>query len=127
MYSIMKEDVFEMDTSILLKQIQDIFGIDTKCDFVISNPPFGIQSIKNADTYFLKKALEIAEDGIFTMHKSSTIEYLRKLINEDKNGKFTIYNETFTEFDIPKTYKFHKEDSKNIDVVFLDIINKECI
>lgn len=116
-----------MDTQNFLKEIENTLGSETKCDFVISNPPFGIQSIKNADTFFLKKAMEIAEDGIFTMHKASTIEYLRKLVNEDKSNKFTIYNEVITDFDIPKTYKFHKEESKNIEVVFLDIINKECI
>ena len=46
-----------MDTQNFLKEIENIIGSENKCDFVISNPPFGIQSIKNADTFFLKKAM----------------------------------------------------------------------
>lgn len=41
-------------------------------DTVITNPPFGTKNNKGIDVIFLKTALDIATDNVFSLHKSST-------------------------------------------------------
>ena len=93
-------------------------------DYTISNPPFGVQSIENADLNFLKLAFKYTEEGIFSMHKTSTKDFLIKVFEENK---FSVLDVKDIKFNIPKTYKFHKEESKNIDVSFFHAINKEYL
>lgn len=82
-------------------------------DYVITNPPFGIQSVKSADIMFLEKALILADEKIFSMHKSTTYDFINKFYTS-KGVKDIIKHEI--QFDIPKTYKFHKEKNKVIKV-----------
>ena len=86
-------------------------------DIVITNPPFGIRSEKGADIEFLKIASKICNNTIFSLHKLSTINYLQKFYT--KNGVKDIKSFKI-EYDLPKTYKFHKKKNKEIEVACLE-------
>ena len=85
-------------------------------DLVITNPPFGIRSENGADVEFLKTASYLCHNTIFSLHKFSTVNFLKKFYN--KNGVNDIKSFKI-EYNLPKTYKFQKKKEKNIDVVCL--------
>ena len=93
-------------------------------DIVVTNPPFGIRSHKGADIEFLKVASKICKNTIFSLHKLSTLNYLKKFYN--KNNVKDI-NSFSMNYDLDKTYKFHKKDKKNIEVVCLQANVKDII
>lgn len=41
-------------------------------DTVITNPPFGTKNNKGMDVAFLRTALDIATDSVYSLHKTST-------------------------------------------------------
>lgn len=92
-------------------EIKDFTG---KCDTVIQNPPFGIQT-EHADRIFLEKALECGK-RIYSLHKNGydkTKEFITKLV-QDKGGnvkQIIPYN-----FPIPHMFKFHKKPVKEFSV-----------
>ena len=86
-------------------------------DLVITNPPFGIRSENGADVKFLKTASYLCNNTIFSLHKFSTVNFLKKFYN--KNGINDIKSFKI-EYNLPKTYKFQKKKEKNIDVVCLE-------
>ena len=90
--------------------------------YCLTNPPFGIQSIPNADVKFLEVACKISEEAIFSIHKAVTADYLTKFLKE---RNFIVHEKTNFLFDIPKTYKFHKDSVRNIEVVFIDAISSD--
>lgn len=93
-------------------------------DYCLTNPPFGIQSITNADAKFLDVACKITEEAIFSIHKAVTFDFLNKFLQE---RNFIVQEKTNFLFDIPKTYKFHKDSVRNIEVVFIDAVSDEYI
>ena len=86
-------------------------------DLVITNPPFGIRSENGADVEFLRTASYLCNNTIFSLHKFSTVNFLKKFYN--KNGISDIKSFKI-EYNLPKTYKFQKKKEKNIDVVCLE-------
>ena len=86
-------------------------------DLVITNPPFGIRSENGADVEFLKTASYLCNNTIFSLHKFSTVNFLKKFYN--KNGISDIKSFKI-EYNLPKIYKFQKKKEKNIDVVCLE-------
>ena len=86
-------------------------------DLVITNPPFGIRSENGADVEFLRTASYLCNNTIFSLHKFSTVNFLKKFYN--KNGINDIKSFKI-EYNLPKTYKFQKKKEKNIDVVCLE-------
>ena len=86
-------------------------------DLIITNPPFGIRSENGADVEFLKTASYLCNNTIFSLHKFSTVNFLKKFYN--KNGINDIKSFKI-EYNLPKTYKFQKKKEKNIDVVCLE-------
>lgn len=106
-----KVDFIRLD----VEQIPESFN--KKFDLVLTNPPFGIRSKKSADINFLKEAinvifilnqliLKISTQFIYSLHKFETFQYLKSFYN--KNG-ITDINGFKIEYDLPKTYKFHKK------------------
>lgn len=85
----------------------DIKKFSGKCDTVIQNPPFGIQS-EHADRVFLEKALECGKK-IYSLHKDGykkTRDFITKFI-ESKNAKVEkIIPYTFS---IPHMFRFHRK------------------
>ena len=74
-------------------------------DLVITNPPFGIRSENGADIEFLKTASYLCNNTIFSLHKFSTVSFLKKFFN--KNGINDIKSFKI-EYNLPKIKKIKK-------------------
>ena len=98
---------------------KDVKEVDTKCDTVIMNPPFGAQkSNRWADRRFIEKGFEISK-VIYSLHLSKTIPFIEKLISS-LNGEIK-YKKNYV-FPIKHTHVFHEKKIVNFDVTMLRII-----
>lgn len=87
------------------------------CDTVVMNPPFGTRR-KGADAEFLRAAAAIVGPSggdVYSLHKSSTRAHLQKLALRELGCSSA---EVLAElrYDLPATYKFHKHQSRDIEV-----------
>ena len=89
-------------------------------DVVIMNPPFGTKSEVGIDSVFVEKAVSIA-DTVYSMHKSSTRKYWLR-----KSTEMGVSVEPIVQiyFDISKSFQFHKQKSKDIEVDVLRFCKK---
>lgn len=85
-------------------------------DTVIMNPPFGTKNNKGMDITFLKSALQIARTAVYSLHKTSTRDYVKKKAEEWK-VKMEVIAEL--RYDLPASYKFHRKKSVDIEVDFI--------
>ncbi|KAJ2992232.1 hypothetical protein HDV02_003188 [Globomyces sp. JEL0801] len=101
-------------------------GNRLKADTVIMNPPFGTKA-KGIDMDFLTAASMISQHAIYTLHKTSTRDYVLKFgkqlgfsgqvlaeLNYDLRTIDILINCC-----IANTYKFHKKKNVNIKVDFI--------
>ncbi|CAH8322536.1 unnamed protein product [Eruca vesicaria subsp. sativa] len=81
-------------------------------DTVVMNPPFGTRK-KGADMEFLSAAMKVASQAVYSLHKTSTREHIKRAALRDFNAKSA---EVICElrYDLPKLYKFHKR--KEVDI-----------
>ena len=105
--------IIQMDVN----QLRNCNKLNKYFDLVITNPPFGIRSENGADIEFLKTASYICNNTIFSLHKFSTINFLKKFYNKKGINDIKSFK---IEYNLPKTYKFQKKKEKNIDVVCLE-------
>ncbi|XP_064455573.1 rRNA N6-adenosine-methyltransferase METTL5-like isoform X2 [Ornithodoros turicata] len=89
-------------------------------DTVVMNPPFGTRN-KGLDMLFLKVALQLSSGSVYSLHKSSTREHIKKKAAE-LNLTFKVVAEL--RYNLDKTYSFHKRDSKDIAVDFVHFSKK---
>ncbi|KAI0223949.1 Methyltransferase-like protein 5 [Lamellibrachia satsuma] len=82
-------------------------------DTVIMNPPFGTKKNKGIDMLFLKQALDMSHTAVYSLHKTATRTHVSK-----KAAEWGVSMEVMAElrFDLPATYKFHKQRSVDIGV-----------
>ena len=80
------------------------------------NPSFGTRN-KGVDVLFPEQALSLRPRAIYSLHKTSTREFL---LNKARS-EWGLHAEVLAEmrFDVPNMYKFHKKKSKDIAVDFL--------
>ena len=98
--------------------LKDITAVDTTCDTVLMNPPFGAQKSNNkADRKFLKKAFEIS-NVIYSLHLKKTIFFLEKMIKA-LEGEIT-YQKEYS-FPIKWMFEFHTKEVVKYDVTLLRI------
>ena len=98
--------------------IKDVTAVDTACDTVLMNPPFGAQkSNQKADRKFIEKAFEISR-VIYSLHLKKTIFFLEKMINA-LEGKIT-YQKDYV-FPIKWMFEFHDKEVVKYDVTLLRI------
>ncbi|XP_014664520.1 PREDICTED: methyltransferase-like protein 5 [Priapulus caudatus] len=92
-----------------------------KFDTVIMNPPFGTKHNKGMDVLFLKHGLSMAKTAVYSLHKTSTRAHMKK-----KAAEWKVDMEVIAElrFDLPKSYKFHKKGSVDIEVDFIRFAHK---
>lgn len=85
-----------------------------KADTVVMNPPFGTRR-KGADMEFLRAAFQLSRNSIYSLHKSSTRDYIQRLATKELRAQSA---EVLAQlrYDLPATYKFHKQKSKDIEV-----------
>uniref|UniRef100_A0A7C1T1S8 Methyltransferase domain-containing protein n=1 Tax=Thermofilum pendens TaxID=2269 RepID=A0A7C1T1S8_THEPE len=73
-------------------------------DTVLQNPPFGVHK-RGMDIVFVKAAHRIAR-VIYTLHKASTEEYVRKILRELGREPLVLSRERFC---IPYMFEFHRK------------------
>lgn len=83
-----------------------------KFDTIVMNPPFGTRE-KGADLIFLKAALNMASKAVYSFHKTSTRRHVMTFAK-----KMGIFCKVIAElrFDLPASYKFHKQSSVDVEV-----------
>lgn len=82
-------------------------------DTVLMNPPFGTKHNAGMDVRFLEVAMRLASTAVYSLHKSSTREFVRK-----KAIEWGVRAEVVAElrYNLDATYKFHKKKSVDIEV-----------
>jgi putative methylase len=97
----------------------DVNDFHEKADTVIQNPPFGAQKAhrKDADSKFLKKALEVAP-VVYSFHLAKTEEFLEQMV---KAIGGVITHSFYYEFPLPRIYQFHRDERREVEVVVLRI------
>ncbi|KAL7065256.1 hypothetical protein AAHC03_04514 [Spirometra sp. Aus1] len=83
-------------------------------DTVIMNPPFGTTDQTNGmDIAFLKKALSLSRENVYSLHKTTTRKHIIKTV-EGLGARCEVVAEL--RFDIPKIYKKHRYQSVDVAV-----------
>ncbi|KAJ1912688.1 hypothetical protein IWQ60_009552 [Tieghemiomyces parasiticus] len=83
-------------------------------DTVIMNPPFGTKpGNRGIDMAFLRVALGLARTAVYSLHKSSTRDYILQRAAA-WGAKGTVLAQL--RFDVPQMYKFHKRASVDVEV-----------
>lgn len=82
-------------------------------DVVISNPPFGTRGTRGADMMFVQSGLGVAP-VVYSLHKTSSRRGVLKKAEKKLGATATVLAEL--RFDLPKTMKFHKKKSVDIEV-----------
>ena len=95
------------------------YGYDV--DTVFQNPPFGSQkkAQKGQDLKFVRKAIELEPDVLYSFHMASSEEFL---LNYYMENNFDITHIFRYNFPIPKIYEFHTKENQNIDVIVVRAI-----
>jgi putative methylase len=97
---------------------QEIDSIQTSCDTVLMNPPFGAQKANlKADRKFIEKGFQIAS-VLYSFHLKKTIPFLEKMITALK-GEITLKKDY--EFPIKWIFDFHYKQVVSYKVTLLRI------
>ena len=103
----------------ITKNVKDV---DTLCDTVIMNPPFGAQKSNiRADRAFIEKGFEIS-DVMYYLHLSKTTPFVEKMISSLK-GEIDFKKDYI--FRMKYAFEFHKKKMQNFDVTLLRILTKK--
>jgi len=98
--------------------VQDIDSIQTSCDTVLMNPPFGAQKANlKADRKFIEKGFEIASI-LYSFHLKKTIPFFEKMITA-LHGEITLQKDY--EFPIKWMFDFHYKQVVTYKVTLLRI------
>lgn len=82
-------------------------------DTVLMNPPFGTKKNAGMDMKFLKIAIQLSNNIVYSLHKSSTRDYIQKKTKELKvEGKVIAE----LRYNLESSLKFHKKTSVDIQV-----------
>ncbi|KAK6151817.1 hypothetical protein DH2020_014452 [Rehmannia glutinosa] len=105
-------DELEVDMDFIHCNIRNLRLSDRTIDTVVMNPPFGTRK-KGADMDFLSVALKVASQAVYSLHKTSTRDHIKRTALREYNASSA---EVLCElrFDVPQLYKFHKK--KEVDV-----------
>ena len=98
--------------------VQDVEAVDTACDTLLMNPPFGAQkSNQNADRRFIEKGFELSQ-VIYSLHLKKTAPFLEKMIHA-LHGEITLQKDYL--FPIKWMFDFHQKEVITYDVTLLRI------
>lgn len=82
-------------------------------DTVLMNPPFGTKKNAGMDMKFLKIAIQLTRNVVYSLHKTATRDYIQKKTKELKvEGKVIAE----LRYNIDSSFKFHKKSSVDIEV-----------
>ncbi|KAL6496549.1 hypothetical protein OROGR_029807 [Orobanche gracilis] len=105
-------DELEVDMDFVQCNIKNLILPDGAIDTVVMNPPFGTRK-KGADMDFLSVALKVASQAVYSLHKTTTRDHIKRTALREYNACSA---EVICElrFDVHQLYKFHKK--KEVDV-----------
>lgn len=92
-------------------------GSSNVFDTVLMNPPFGTKN-QGVDLLFVKRGLAVAP-VVYSLHKTSTREFLVGRGAAACGPDVAAEVVATMRFDLPATYKFHKQKSVDIEVDLL--------
>ena len=112
---------FEMEGNldVVLADVTDPNSLERmskKFDTVIMNPPFGTKHNKGIDMTFVKQALNLARNSVYSLHKTSTRQHV---LSKAKDWGVEAKVIAELRYDLPATYKHHKKNSVDIEVDFI--------
>ncbi|MDO8869995.1 MAG: METTL5 family protein [Methanobacteriaceae archaeon] len=132
----------DLDALIMARETSEKLGLNEKINFIemdinnissekikfmdtcIQNPPFGSQLKvkKGADRIFMEKAIHLA-NVVYSFHMAETEDFVENYFS-NLGGKIT--QKFYYTFSIPRTYSFHKQEAKKIEVIVVRVerINK---
>ncbi|RWS00583.1 methyltransferase-like protein 5 [Dinothrombium tinctorium] len=91
-------------------------AFEKKFDVVVMNPPFGTKREQGIDMIFLQRALQLSTEAVYSLHKSATRKYI---VNKFEKVGINATVLSQIRFDLPQTYKCHKQATRDIDVDFI--------
>lgn len=97
----------------VLNDLENISRWHNAFDTVIMNPPFGTKKNAGMDMKFLKIATQLSNSKVYSLHKTSTRNYIQKKCKE-----LNCEGEVIAElrYNLDASYKFHKQASRDIEV-----------
>ncbi|GAA0185846.1 hypothetical protein LIER_33134 [Lithospermum erythrorhizon] len=107
-------DDLEVDMEFVQSDLKSLRWGDRIVDTVVMNPPFGTRT-KGADMDFLCAAMKVASGAVYSLHKTTTREHVKRIALRDYNASSA---EVLCElrYDVPQLYKFHKKKVVDIAV-----------
>ncbi|KAK5669220.1 hypothetical protein QVD99_003632 [Batrachochytrium dendrobatidis] len=112
-------DTLEVDVDLIHMNVRCLLeGMESRglmANTVLMNPPFGTKGNKGIDMVFLQAASKIARNAIYSLHKTSTRDYILK-----KAREWNLEGQVIAElrYNIDASYKFHKKKSVDVQVDF---------
>ncbi|MEE1129526.1 MAG: METTL5 family protein [Methanobrevibacter sp.] len=94
------------------------FNCSSNLNTIFQNPPFGSQkkAERGRDLKFVKKAIELEPDVLYSFHMASSEEFLLNYYEENKLNVTHVFRYNFP---IPKIYDFHTKENQYIRVIVL--------
>ncbi|CAL1526129.1 unnamed protein product [Lymnaea stagnalis] len=122
---------FEMNSvDLMASDVRCLLGPDPKSsqlfkkfDTVVMNPPFGTKHNEGIDIAFLQAALNLSNNAVYSLHKTSTREHILK-----KAASWEVDVSVLAElrYDLANTFKFHKKKSVDIEVDFIRLSHRKA-
>ncbi|KAF3622967.1 Methyltransferase-like protein 5 [Capsicum annuum] len=105
-------DELELDMDFIQCDINSLNWRGQIVETVVMNPPFGTRR-KGADMNFLSLAMKVASQAVYSLHKTTTREHVKRAALRDYNARSA---EVICElrYDVPQLYIFHKK--KEVDI-----------
>ncbi|PHU07798.1 Methyltransferase-like protein 5 [Capsicum chinense] len=105
-------DELELDMDFIQCDINSLNWRGQIVETVVMNPPFGTRR-KGADMDFLSLAMKVASQAVYSLHKTTTREHVKRAALRDYNARSA---EVICElrYDVPQLYIFHKK--KEVDI-----------
>lgn len=104
---------FEVDMEIVMGDVLEA-QFEPEFDTVLLNPPFGTKpGNRGIDMKFLRQAVQLSKYRVYSLHKSSTRNYILRTVKS-----WGVDADVIAEmrYNLPKTYSFHKAKSKDVEV-----------
>lgn len=82
-------------------------------DTVLLNPPFGTKHNAGMDMKFLMSAFNLAKTAVYSLHKTSTRDFIQRRANELGANAEVVAT---LRYNLDSSYKFHKKATVDIEV-----------
>ncbi|KAJ1725843.1 Methyltransferase-like protein 5 [Coemansia erecta] len=101
-----------------------VLPMQKRFDTAVLNPPFGTKpGNKGIDLLFLQAACTMVEGAVYSLHKTSTRDFL---VKKAQSWGFDCEVLAELKFDVPMMYKFHKKKSVDIEVDLLRLSRRKA-